>query len=72
MKLESLPEIKELGETSRKGVGAIFQYVDLTSQTLSMPVEFETGFHSCMNVSLPEHKAVHWRSDEKRLVFQAA
>jgi hypothetical protein len=72
MKLESLPEIKELGETSRKGVGAIFQYVDLTSQTLNMPVEFETGFHSCMNVSLPKHKAVHWRSDEKRLVFQAA
>jgi len=72
VKLVSLPEIKAVGEQSRQGVGAIFQYVDLTSQTLNMPVAFETGFDSCMNVSLPKRKAVHWRSDEKKLVFQAA
>jgi len=72
VKMESLPETKEVGEQSRKGIGAIFQYVDLTSQTLNIPVEFESGYASCMNVSLLEHKAVHWRSDLKKLVFQAA
>jgi len=72
MRLESLPEGKHVGEDSRQGVAAIFQYVDVTSQTLNIPLQFETGFDSCMNVSLPQRKAVHWRSDEKRLVFQAA
>lgn len=77
MQLLTLPRTEVAGQGSARADGAIYQYVDLNSQTLNMPVEFKSvgrefaSFDSCMNVSLPERKAVHWRKDGKKLVFSA-
>jgi len=69
--LVTLPEEVDVGEQEKKGDGSLYQYVDLSSQTLNMLVEYGNGFESCMKVDLPKHKALHWRDDKQKLEFSA-
>jgi len=71
MHLLTLREAEDVGQQGRKGESFIYQFVDLDSQTINMPVEFGSGFDSCMNIDLPKRKAVQWRADGQKLVFSA-
>lgn len=69
MELVTLPRRPETGQLDYPGKDLMFTYVDISRQTLNIPVKFHQTFRSCMYVSLPNRTAVHWRDDNQTLVY---